>query len=301
MADFTLHDLQCFDAVVTTGSFSAAAAAINRSHPAVFAAVARLESQTGLVLLDRSGYRVALNDVGRSFHERMRPLLREAHALREHAAQLAGGEESELNVVLGDLCPRPGALKLLARFFETCAHTRLNLHFETVGGPLERLKAGDADVILHRVDATDLSLEWIALRRVRLIPVIAASALPARLSNAAREARLRDYPQCVMRDSAREPANDYLVSEGTRRITVPDQAMKKDVIAEGLAWGHLPDFLIDDELHSGALKSIAGRRFPGHTETLVAARRRDASHGPVAQRLWAYLQRNAPLLRSTRT
>jgi DNA-binding transcriptional LysR family regulator len=297
MADFTLHDLQCFDAVIRTGGFTAAANALHRSHPAVFAAVARLESQTGLALLDRSGYRVKLSDAGRSFHERMQPLLREAQALHQHAAQLAGGDESDLNVVLGDLCPRPAALKLLARFFESCPHTRLNLHFETVGGPVERLKAADADVILHRVDTTDLSLEWLALGKVRLIPVIAAGLLPVPLPRTLRAEHLRDYPQCVMRDSARKPVDaNYLVIEGARQITVPDQTMKKDVVMQGLAWGHLPDFLIDDELRSGALRSLAGRGFPGHTETLVAARRRDASHGPVAQRLWAYLRENAPMI-----
>ncbi|MBF2952519.1 LysR family transcriptional regulator, partial [Pseudomonas aeruginosa] len=50
MHDFTLHDLQCFDAVVDAGGFQAAAQRLHRSHPAVFAAVARLERQLGLVL-----------------------------------------------------------------------------------------------------------------------------------------------------------------------------------------------------------------------------------------------------------
>ncbi|CAB3749076.1 LysR family transcriptional regulator [Paraburkholderia humisilvae] len=297
MSDFTLRDMQCFDAVVRTGGFQAAAAALHRSHPAVFAAVARLESQTGLVLLDRSGYRVKLSDRGRSFHERMQLLLREAEGLRQHATQLAGGDESDLNVVLGDLCPRPATLELLARFFVGYPHTRLNLHFETVGGPMERLKTGEADLILHRVDMTDSSLEWITLGKVRLIPVAAPRMLPTPLPKTLRAEHLRNYAQCVMRDSARTPSDaHFLVMEGSRQITVPDQVMKKDVILQALAWGHLPDFLIEEELRSGALKSLAGRWLPGHTETVVAARRRNGPAGPVAQRLWTYLQANAPLI-----
>ncbi|MFM0224297.1 LysR family transcriptional regulator [Paraburkholderia dipogonis] len=291
MTDFALHDLKCFDAVIRTGSFQAAAAALHRSHPAVFAAVARLESQARLQLLDRGGYRVKLSDAGRSFHERMQPLLSEAEGLRQHAAQLAMGEESELHVVLGDLCPRPAVLGLLARFFSKCLHTRLHLHFETVGGPVERLKARDADLMFHRVDTTDPSLEWIALRKVRLIPVAAPSLLPASLARTLRPEQLRDYTQCVMRDSARAPRDEqFLVIEGVHQVTVADQFMKKDVILQGLAWGHLPDFLIDGEMRRGELRSIAGRHFPGHTETVVAARRIDGAHGPVAQRLWAHLQ-----------
>lgn len=291
MLDFTLHDLQCFDAVIREGSFQAAAEVLHRTHPAVFAAVARLERQTALVLFDRSGYRVKLSEAGQSFYARAQPLLREAAGLRHHAAQLAMGEESELNVVIGDLCPRETLLALLARFFAQCPHTRLQLHFETVGGPMERLKAGDADLILHRVDKRDADIAWIDLCNVRLVPVVAPQMLTAPLPRAVRPVDMRGYTQCVMRDSVRASSGEsFFVIEGAHQCTVADQAMKKDVILQGLGWGHLPAHLIEAELRSGALKSIAGKYLPVHTEEIVAARRADGPHGPVANRLWTYLR-----------
>ena len=72
-----LHDLRCFDAVATEGSFQVAGMALNRTHPSVFAAVARLEQQLGLRLFDRSGYRVGLTDAGRLFQARAQLALRE--------------------------------------------------------------------------------------------------------------------------------------------------------------------------------------------------------------------------------
>jgi len=99
----TLHQLVCFDAVVTEGSVQAAAEKIRRAQPSVSAAVKNLETQLGLALLDRSGYRVAMTEAGRSFHERTRIFLHELSALKNHAAQLAMGAESELRVVIGDL------------------------------------------------------------------------------------------------------------------------------------------------------------------------------------------------------
>src|SRR6266571_578113 len=95
----TLHQLQCFDAVVTEGGFQAAAEKLMRSQPAVFSAVKNLETQLGLSLLDRSGYRVTLTEAGRSFHQRARAFLQELRSLQDHATQLAMGEESELRVV----------------------------------------------------------------------------------------------------------------------------------------------------------------------------------------------------------
>ncbi|MGE9760839.1 LysR family transcriptional regulator [Pseudomonas sp. PDM20] len=289
MHDFTLHDLQCFDAVVEAGGFQAAAQQLHRSHPAVFAAVARLEHQLGFELLDRSGYRVALTAAGESFHRRARGLLRELGGLRDHAAHLAAGEESELRVVLGDFCPRPSLLEKLARFFATQPRTRLQLYFESVSGPLERLLDGEAELVLHRVDKADPRLEWLDLGEVDFIPVIA----PGLLTDITdlRPEHLRSLTQCVMRDSARHsPPVDFFTLEGAPQCTVPDQAMKKELVLHGLAWGHLPRHLIAEELADGRLRDLSGPHLPGRREELVAARLRDRAHGPVAQRLWSFLQ-----------
>lgn len=294
MSDFTLHDLQCFDAVVRAGGFQAAAAALHRSHPAVFAAVAKLERQLGLALLDRSGYRVRITPAGDSFHRRAQSLLRELDGLRTHAAQLAIGEESELHVVIGDFCPRAETLGLLSRFFAQCPATRLHLHFEAVGGPQERLLDGDADLILHRVDKRDPRIEWLDLAKVPFVPVAAPGYLPEPPAKGIDARALRGYTQCVMRDTARHtPAQDFFMIEGAPQCTVPDQLMKKEIILQGMGWGHLPRFLIEDELRDGRLRSLANRRLPGSTEELVAARRADRPQGPVLGRLWRHLREAA--------
>ncbi|HVK98649.1 MAG TPA: LysR family transcriptional regulator [Dongiaceae bacterium] len=299
MLNFTLHDMQCFDAVVRHGGFQAAATVLHRSHPSVFAAVAKLEQQLGISLLDRSGYRVQLTAEGRSFHQRMQPLLREADNLRSHAAQLAMGEESDLTVVVGDICPRPQMLSLLSRFFADCPGTRLHLYCESVTGPVERLFDDKADLILHTVDKNDHRLEWIDLIKVPFVPVVAKGFLSFPISRTIRPEQLRDHTQCVMRDSARHPpASSHFVIEGAHQCTVADQLIKKEIILQGLAWGHMPRFLVERELRKGQLLSIAGKYLPGSVETLVAARRLDRPHGPIANRLWHFIQEQIPPLRS---
>lgn len=294
MIPFTLHDLQCFDAVARTGGFQAAAQALHRSHPAVFAAVGKLEKQLGVALLDRSGYRVQLTEAGKSFHGKAQSLLRETEDLRAHAAQLATGEETDLHVVIGDLCPHVPALAMLSRFFAAHPRTRLHLHFETVGGPAERLLDGEAGLILHAVDKNDPRFEWLDAGKVRFVPVAAPGFLPFPIKRTIRQEDMRPYTQCIMRDSARHSAGrPYYVIEGAHQCTVPDQQMKKQVILQGLAWGHLPEFLIGAELRKGSLVSLAGRHLAGSVEQLVAARRAGRPHGPVASALWLHLQGQA--------
>ncbi|WP_214402669.1 LysR family transcriptional regulator [Pseudonocardia lacus] len=299
MADYTLHELQCFDAVVRDGGFQAAAERLHRSHPSVFAAVAKLERRLGLALLDRSGYRVALTGAGRAFHRKVRVLLHEADELRTYATQLAMGEEAELRVVLGDLCPLPPVLELLSRFFAQRPQTRLHLQFETVTGPWERLREDEADLIVHRVPKSDVRMEWIDLGPVALVPVVAPGFLPFPPTADITPQRMQALTQCVVRDSARHPAEPgHFLVEGAPTCSVPDHLMKKELILHGMAWGHLPRFLVEAELRDGRLLSLAGRHFPGVVEELSAARRRDRPHGPVADMLWEFLAGHAPVLRS---
>jgi DNA-binding transcriptional LysR family regulator len=181
-------------------------------------------------------------------------------------------------------------LALLSRFFAKCPGTRLHLYYEAVTGPSERLLDDEADLILHRVDKSDPRIEWIDLGEVPFVPVVARGYLPFPISRSIRPEQLRDFTQCVIRDTARHSApSNYFMIEGAHQCTVADHLMKKEVILQRLGWGHLPQFLIDADLRKGRLQSIAGRYLPGSVEELVAARRSDRPHGPVANRLWNYI------------
>ena len=102
--------------------------------------------------------------------------------------------------------------------------------------------------------------------------------------------QMRDYVQCVIRDTARhsEP-RDYFLVEGARSWTVSDQLMKKELIVQGMGWGHMPGYLVEQNFRDGSLLPIKGRHFKGGEVDLVAARRRDTPQGPVANRLWQFI------------
>ena len=65
--------------------------------------------------------------------------------------------------------------------------------------------------------------------------------------------------------------------------------MKKELILQGMGWGHMPDYLIEQELRDRRLLPITGRYFKGGQAEIVAARRRNAPHGPIAHRLWQFI------------
>jgi DNA-binding transcriptional LysR family regulator len=291
VASLKLHDLRCFDAVARLGSFQAAAEALHRSHPSVFAAIARLEAHLGLTLLNRSGYRVEPTEVGRLFQARAALSLRDIDSLDAFARQLASGEETMLRVVLSDLCPRPLILGALSGFFAGQPRTRLHLDYEAVAGPFERLREETANLIFHRVGTASYDFEQIRIREIRLLPVAASGFLPCAPGGEIAPRHLQTVTQCVIRDTARHgTAEDHFLIEGAASCSVPDHTMKKELILQGLAWGHLPDFMVKEELDSGALVSLQSRALPGRTETLAAMRRADRTHGPIATKLWETLK-----------
>jgi DNA-binding transcriptional LysR family regulator len=127
--------------------------------------------------------------------------------------------------------------------------------------------------------------------------VVAPGFLRFPVSNRITQDEMRDYVQCVIRDSAQNaPERGYYLIDGARRWTVGDQTTKKEIILQGMGWGHMPTFLVEAELKSRKLLSIAGKYFKSDEVPLVAARRRDRPHGPVAKKLWQFVASRANAL-----
>src|SRR5690349_6356906 len=101
----TLDQLQVFLTVAETGSFSAAARALNRAQSAITYAVQKLEAQTGAVLFDRADYRPTLTDAGRALLPRARRIADEVGQFKLQARGVAGGLEAELPIVVDSMFP----------------------------------------------------------------------------------------------------------------------------------------------------------------------------------------------------
>jgi DNA-binding transcriptional LysR family regulator len=290
MTLLSLAQLRTFDAIVSEGSLQAAAIKLGRTHPTLHTSLNNMEQTIGFKLFDRTGYRLSLTRDGAAFLQRARRVLSEMDDLKAFAEHVAVGKESELRVVVGDLSPLPEMLGLLKTLFAAHPQTRLHLQFETLSAPWELLVDDQVDLILHHVPDGDEQFETLPLRRVTLIPVAAPGFLPFPIVKATVE-RMRDLVQCVIRDSATNPQpRNYFVLEGARTCTVSDQMMKKEVIVQGLGWGHMPDYLVADELADGRLISFANEYFRGGAVRLVAARKLGRPHGPIAAKLWDALR-----------
>lgn len=153
----------------------------------------------------------------------------------------------------------------LGAFFRSEAPaTRLHLSYEAVGGPMERLLDGEADIMLHRLEGDQVAVETMALGDVVLIPVAAPGFLAFTSGVPPTPEALRSYTQCIVRDSARHTDSEsHFVIEGGHQCSAPDHLTRRELILQGLAWGHLPDFIFEADLREAACSRSLVRVCPG--------------------------------------
>jgi len=93
-----LRHLRYFRAVAEAGHMTRAAAALGIQQPPLSQQIRALESQLGLVLLERHPKGVRLTDAGQAFLAEARRILDEVAAMERRMAMLARGEHGELAV-----------------------------------------------------------------------------------------------------------------------------------------------------------------------------------------------------------
>ena len=287
----TQDQLQAFLAVATLGTFSAAAAQLHKSQPAVSKLVRNLEDELGLLLLDRRAYRPTLTDAGRLFAERAARLVEDIEGLRSFGLALAGGSEPVVRLVLEAVTPLAPVMAVLRAVQTRFPAVRYELRTERLAGAIEALRDASADLVITQTTGMDArTMEAQPFAGVRIVAVArhdhplatAGAPVPARL--------LALHPQIVVRDSARgELTHTLNVLASGLRWSVTDLTAKLEIIQAGMGWGGLPEHMVARALARGELVALEVREFEVAVMELFTLRRRDRASGAVAQALWSAL------------
>jgi DNA-binding transcriptional LysR family regulator len=194
--------------------------------------------------------------------------------------------------MLEDTWPTPTALAVLSHFFSTVGFTQLQLDVSAY--PSRRLLDGSADLIFHRTQPGNEALEHLRICEMEMIPVAAPGFFGMPLTDDLTREHLQTYVQCVGRGATHSSSDEHVVASGARQLIIGDHHVRHRAILEGMAWGYVPSWLAEADLHSGRLLSIAGKYLKKSVEELSAARLRTRTHGPLATRLWTHLQQLTP-------
>lgn len=287
MDGLTLDQIQVFLTVVETGSFSAAARAMNRTQSAVTYAVQRLEEQCGVPLFDRDAYRPTLNEAGRALLPRARRIAEAVGALRMEARGIAGGLEPELSLVVDSMFPMPVLLEALKGFRAHFPTVQTRLYVESLCGAAQLVTDGGCALGVVVASATDTSvLTRVPLLEVELVLVAAPSHPLAGRTGPVPSEDLRDYVQLVLTERSGPGEPDRGV-HATQTWRIGDLGAKHAMLRAGLGYGSMPRPMVEADLASGDLVRIVPEDWDGRASGLslpmcVVHRTRDAL-GPATR------------------
>ena len=291
----SLDQWAIFAAVVDEGGYAQAAEALHKSQSAISYALARLQEALDLPLLTIEGRKAVLTDHGRTLLSRVRPLLRDLHALEAQARLLKQGWEPSLSLVVDLAFPRERLLKVVAELQDLCPSTQVRLADAVLSGAEEAITEGHADVVVTaHVPPGFLGDQ---LLDVDFIAVAAATHPLFEDAASLGFAQLERDTQVVVRDSGTRKPRDEGWLGANRRFTVSSMEASLATVRAGLGYAWLPAHMTRDDLRSGALRALplmhgGSRRVPLH---LVLVKGELA--GPAARTALECFQRHVPVSR----
>ena len=289
----TYAQLRVLQAIVTEGTFRGAAEKLFKSQPAISNMIKKLEQECGFKLFSREQYRPSLTAEGQVFYESAVLALSQMNKLAALSKHVAKREEPLVRIAVNAVCPLKKLLDTLKRVEKIYPATQLDVTTESMGGAMERLIDDEADLAITTQTGMEASyMEAVPIMDVRILQVAHRDFPPAAngVINAAEQ--MRSYVQMIVTDSSQHRTDQSLdVLQGARHWRVTDFAANKEIILSGMAWGGMPEHLIEQELTSGDLIPIHVEGLEPRLSQLYLLRRTDKPIGVVSDGLWKALQK----------
>lgn len=269
---FTSENVEVFLAVMSLGSFSAAARSLGRAPSAVSMAIAAMEAEMGFELFIRTNRRVTPTPEALALAQPATSAADHLRRLSLHAEALSLDLERDLVVAVAeeaDAGPLFSALKQVGDMFPL-------LQIEVISGAQYEVEALMASRTAHvglllsngTVDP-ERNMEVVGTERIVAVTQrgIAAPRALERLED------LADSPQVIVGSSSADPL-DGVTRIGRSIIRVNSVSAAVEMVAAGIGWGNLPLRLVDPLVQQGRLSILEfrnsenGLTFPIHLSWL---------------------------------
>jgi len=289
----TLEQLKMLNMVAQHGTLKGASQALFKTQPAISQGLKQLESQLGLELFSRQGYRLALTQAGWQIHLRAQRLLSEADEIQQLSAHLARGMEASVTLAFDASFDLTRILPILEMTQQAFPDTAIILKQEHMSGAFEAVLKDNADLAI--TPSNSYFMESEAVQGVKLyqgaLISVAAPRLLKRHPQLTQVDELRNEYQIVVQDSGQASKGKEMgVQQGQRRWYVNDYSTKKILTLSGMGWGKLPDNLIADELANGSLCKLQLEGVINEVSVdYYAVKQESKILGPVASKLWESL------------
>jgi DNA-binding transcriptional LysR family regulator len=213
----------------------------------VLYALKQLETQTGLQLFDRSGYRTRLTPAGDEVLRACRVMLDAEAALKATCEELKSGWEPLLSVVFDAIVPLDPVLEVIRALQAAKAPTRVRLTVDSLEGVQLRFERDAAQVLISVLPVDLNGLRVVSLPRLSARLVAHRSHPLAKLKRVMPE-DLAGHVLLNVRGSDPRLQLSTAQLDDQSQVHLSDFHGKKAAILAGIGFGWLPDWLISREL-----------------------------------------------------
>ena len=138
--------------IAATGSFAAAARALNLVPSALTYRVRQVEDALDVLLFDRSARQAVATPAGLELLREGERLLQDIDTVANRVKRVATGWEPQFTIAVDSIIAKTTVMELCERFLDGAPPTQMRLRDETLSGTLEALTSGQADLALGVAD-----------------------------------------------------------------------------------------------------------------------------------------------------
>jgi len=221
------------------------------------------------------------------FHEKASALLNKSNELQSLANHLASGAEAELHLAISGIVPIEPIIKVLDEVAVLYPETRINMLIENLGGTIERMLDGDADIALTDVLDDPSMFESAPLTKVEFVSVLPSSSALAQYIDTITEQDLEKETLIIVRDTSQhsERITKGIPSDSPQWV-VNDFSTKLRILSAGKGWGRMPLHLVAQDIQAGYLTMLPTTSFPHFFAPISLVRKKEKPKGKIEQVLW---------------
>jgi len=292
--------LAMLQTIHSTGSFAAAARSLGMVPSALTYRVRQIEDALDVLLFDRSSRQAKLTAAGDELLREGARLLGEIDAVANRVKRVATGWESQFTVAVDTIISKSTVMDLCDAFLQLKAPTRIRVRDETLGGTLEALTSGQADMAIGvpPEGSASADLRHKPLGNVTFVYAVAPHHPLALAAEPLSDTTLQQHRAVAVADSVQRGGGmTFGLLSGQDVFTVASMQAKLDAQLRGMGGGNLPLCMASAYIDAGRLVVKKTERAQRHAPIHYAWRGgKTNTNGRALQ--WWLQQLESPATRS---
>ncbi|KKL00595.1 LysR family transcriptional regulator [Rheinheimera mesophila] len=279
----TMEQWRILQAVVDAGGYAQAAELLNKSQSSLNHAVAKLQYQLGVELLEVKGRKAFLTQAGEVMLRRSRLLTQQIEDLELLASNINVGWEPEIRIAVELVYPKQILYRALAKFHPISRGSRIQIIDTVITGSTEMILEHKADLVIAASPSIPKGYIGEPLTVIQMVPVVGKEHQLAQQPTLDLN-ELSQYLQIVIRDTASKPKDvGWLRAE--QRWTVNNFFEAIDILKNGIGFCWLPEYLIENLLEQGSLVRLTIAQSSARVVPLALVTPKEETLGPGSRQV----------------